>query len=208
MYNEWIETKNQFRTGLVISSIIVFALLIWPGNKIDTSETKFTTETVVLSSKPIFKNEQHGKSGTDYFVNLNFVGDNINYKIGGIDYEFLHYEEFVKNIKTGDTLIIKKESNQIHSLSKNGIDYLNYKEAETNRGLSIFFVGYLFIPIAIVCLIVQFFSERPSFSFKDKQYKVQFDIITFIIIFVTIIILLYIMPEFQIIENGTFVEQN
>lgn len=72
MYNEWLETKKQFRTGLLASTIIVFALLIWPGNKIDTSEENFIKEIVILDSIPIFDKEFHGKSSTDYFVKLKF----------------------------------------------------------------------------------------------------------------------------------------
>ena len=203
MYNEWLETKKQFRTGLIVSSIIVFALLVWPGNKIDTSQVEFIKETVILDSKPIFDEERHGKSGTEYFVKLNFEGYNQEFRITGIDYNFLKYEDFLK-ISSGDTLEIGRTSNEIHSLVKNGVDYLNYTKAETNRGLSIYFLGYLFIPMIPICLTVQFFKKRPSYTFNNKSYEVPFDIITIITFIATIIILLFIMPEFQVISNGEF----
>lgn len=203
MYNEWLETKKQFRTGLMISLIIVFALLIWPGNKIDTSQVEFIKETVIVDSKPFFDEEHHGKSGTEYFVILNFKGYNQEFRITGIDYNFLKYDEFVK-INSGDTLEIGRTSNEIHTLKKNGIDYLNYTKAETNRGLSIYFIGYLFIPMIPICLIVQFFKKRPYYRFNNKSYEVPFDVITFLTFITTIIILLLKMPEFQIISNGEF----
>jgi hypothetical protein len=203
MYNEWLETKKQFRTGLVASSIIVFALLIWPGNNIDTSQVEFIKETVILESKPIFDEERHGKSGTEYFVKLHFKDYNENFRITGIDYNFLKYKEFLK-INSGDTLEIARTSNEIHSLVKNGFDYLNYTKAETNRGLSIYFLGYLFIPMIPICLIVQFLKKRPYYTFNNKSYEVPFDIITILVLVTTIIILLYIMPEFQVISNGEF----
>jgi hypothetical protein len=186
-----------------VSSIIVFALLVWPGNKIDTSQVEFIKETVILDSKPIFDEERHGKSGTEYFVKLNFKGYNQEFRITGIDYNFLKYEDFLK-ISSGDTLEIGRTSNEIHSLVKNGVDYLNYTKAETNRGLSIYFLGYLFIPMIPICLIVQFFKKRPSYTFNNKSYEVPFDIITIITFISTIIILLFIMPEFQVISNGKF----
>ena len=142
MYNEWLETKKQFRTGLIASSIIVFASLIWPGNKIDTSQENFISETVILQSKPFFDKESHGKSGTEYFVKLNFVGDKREYRITGIDYNFIRYKDFIQ-ISSGDTLEIARTSNEIHCLSKNGFNYLNYAKAETNRGLVIYFIGFL-----------------------------------------------------------------
>ena len=203
MYNEWIEIKKQFKTGLIVSSIIVFALLIWPGNKIDTSEVEFIKETVILDSKPIFDEERHGKSGTEYFVKLNFKDYNNEFRITGIDYNFLKYEDFLK-INSGDTLEIARTSNKIHSLVKNGVDYLNYAKAETNRGLNIYFLGYLFIPIIPLCLIVQFFKKRPHYTFNNKSYEIPFDIITILIFITTIIILLCTMPNFQVITNGEF----
>ena len=203
MYNEWSGTKKQFRTGLLISLIIVFALLIWPGNIIDTSQVEFIKETVILDSKPFFEEEHHGKSGAEYFVKLKFKGSNQEFRITGIDYNFLKHQEFVK-INSGDTLEIGRTSNEIHSLVKNGIDYLNFTKAETNRGLSIYFIGYLFIPMIPICLMVQFFKKRPHYTFNNKSYEVPFDIITFLIFITTIIILLLKMPEFQIISNGEF----
>ncbi|MWB93369.1 hypothetical protein GON26_03285 [Flavobacterium sp. GA093] len=203
MYNEWLETKKEFRGGLILSSIMVFALLIWPGNKIDTSQENFIRETVILQSKPFFDEESHGKSGTEHFVKLNFTGDKREYRITGIDYNFLRYDDFIQ-IDSGDTLEIARTSNKIHSLSKNGFNYLNYTKAETNRGLVIYFIGYLFIPIIPICIFVQFFKKRPYYRYKNKLYPIQFDIITFIIFTATIIILTLNMPHFQIISSGEF----
>jgi hypothetical protein len=203
MYNEWLETKKQFRTGLIASSIIAFAILVWPGNKIDTSQKNFISETVILHSKPVFDKEYHGKSITEYFVKLNFVGDNQEYRITGIDYNLLRHEDFMQ-INAGDTLEIARTSNKIHCLSKNGFNYLNYTKAETNRGLSIYFLGYLFIPMIPICLIVQFLKKRPYYTFNNKSYEVPFDIISFLIFITTIIVLIYKMPYFQIITNGEF----
>lgn len=203
MDNEWSETKKKFRIGLVISSLIVFVLLIRPGNKIDTSTEKFINEIVILDSKPIFDTETHGKSGTDYFVKLKFKNDDQEYRITGIDYNFLRYEDFLK-INPGDTLEISRTSNNIHSLIKDDVDYLNYTKAETNRGLSIYFLGYLFIPMIPICLIVQFIKKRPHYTFNNKSYEVPFDIITILVFITTMIVLSYIMPEFQVIENGKF----
>lgn len=203
MYNEWLETKKQFRAGLLAASIIVFALLIWPGNKIDTSQEHFIRETVILRSEPVFDEEHHGKSGTEYFVKLNFLGDNLEYRITGIDYNFLRYDDFIQ-INAGDTLEIARTSNEIHCLSKNGFNYLNYTKAETNRGLVIYFIGYLFIPAIPICIIVQFFKKRPYYRFNNKSYPVPFDIITIIILIATIIILTLNMPHFQMITSGEF----
>jgi len=203
MYNEWLETKKQFRAGLIASSIIVFALLIWPGNKIDISQEDFIKETVILDSKPSFDEERNGKSGTEYFVKLNFKDYSQEFRITGIDYNFLKYEDFLK-INQGDTLEIARTSNEIHSLVKNGVDYLNYTKAETNRGLSIFFVGYLFIPMIPLCIIVQFFKKRPHYRFNNKSHAIPFDIIAIVIFITTIIVLCYIMPDFQVITSGEF----
>lgn len=203
MYNEWLKTKEQFRTGLVVSSIIVFALLIWPGNKIDTSQVEFIKERVILDSKPIFDEESHGKSGTEYFVKLSFKDYKQEFRITGIDYNFLKKEEFLK-INSGDTLKIGRTSNEIHTLEKNGFDYLNYTKAETNRGLSIYFLGYLFIPMIPICLIVQFLKKRPYYKFNNKSYEVPFDVITIMTFIITMIVLFCTMPNFQIISNGEF----
>ncbi|WP_431243359.1 hypothetical protein ACQ9BO_01415 [Flavobacterium sp. P21] len=201
MYDEWLETKKQFRTGLIVSSIIVFASLIFPRNKINTSQENFVKETVILSTNPVFDHENHGKTRR-YFVKLNFKGDNREYRIESIDYNFLHYNNFIHNIKSGDTLDISRSFTKIHSLSKNNYDYLNFAKAETNRGLVINFFGYLFIPMILICIIVQFFKKRPYYTFNDKRYPLPFDIITIVIFITTIIILVCYMPDFQIIENG------
>jgi hypothetical protein len=198
--NEWLEIKKQFRTGLIASSIIVFALLIWPGNKIDTSQENFITETVILQSKPFFDEEHHGKSGIEYFVKLNFVGDNREFRITGIDYNFLRYEDFIQ-INSGDTLEIARTSNEIHCLSKNGFNYLNHTKAETNRGLVIYFIGFLFMPIIPLCIIVQFFEKRPYYRFNNKSHAIPLDIITIIILITKMIILCFNMPDFQVITN-------
>jgi hypothetical protein len=203
MYNEWLETKKQFRAGLIASSIVVFASLIWPGNKIDTSHEDFIRETVILQSKPFFDQESHGKSGTEHFVKLNFVGNKREYRITGIDYNFLRYEDFIQ-INSGDTLEIARTSNEIHCLTKNGFDYLNYTKAETNRGLVVYFIAYLFIPNIPLCIIVQFFKKRPYYKFNNKSYAIPFDIIAIIIFITTMIILCLSMPDFQVITNGEF----
>ena len=205
MYNEWLDTKKQFRTGLIVSTIIVFALLIWPGNKIDTSQSEFIKETVILDSKPIFDEESHGKSGTEYFVKLKFKGYSHEYRITGIDYNFLKYEKFLK-INAGDTLEIGRTSNEIHSLVKSDFDYLNYAKAETNRGLGIYFLGYLFIPMIPICLIVQFFKNRPYYRVNNKSYEVPFDTITIVVFITTIFVLISVMPYFQIVTNGEFIK--
>lgn len=201
MYDEWLETKKQFRTGLIVSSLIVFASLIFPGNKINTSQENFVKETVILSTNPVFDHENHGKT-THYFVKLNFKGDNREYRIESIDYNFLRYNNFIQNIKSGDTLDISRSLTKIHSLSKNNYDYLDFAKAETNRGLVIYFFGYLFIPMIPICIIVQFFKKRPYYTFNSKRYPIPFDIITIFIFIITIITLVCYMPEFQIIENG------
>lgn len=203
MYNEWLETKKQFRTGLLASTIIVFALLIWPGNKIDTSEDNFIKEIVILDSIPIFDKEFHSKSSTDYFVKLKFKGDNTEYRINGIDYNYLKKEDF-SQITVGDTLKISRTSNNIHSIIKNDFDYLNHKKAETNRGLVIYFIGFLFIPMIPICLFIQFLKKRPYYTFNNQSHPIPLDIITIIILFITLIILIYTMPYFEIIGNGKF----
>ena len=203
MFNEWLETKKQYKTGLIVSSIIVFAFLVWPGNKINTSQENFIKETVILDSIPIFDEESHGKSGTDYFVKLKFKGDNNEYRISGIDYNFLLHKEFSK-INVGDTLKISRTSNNIHSIIKNEFDYLNYEKAETNRGLVIYFLGYLFIPMIPICFFIQFLKKRPHYIFNNHSRPIPLAIITLIIFLITLIVLLYTMPKFQFVSNGEF----
>ena len=91
-------------------------------------------------------------------------------------------------------------------LSKGYIDeYFNrYKKAETNRGLTIYFIGYLFIPIIPICLFVQFLKNRPHFNYKNQSKPIPLDIIVITTFIVTIIILAYTMPHFQFISNGEF----
>ncbi len=203
MYNEWSETKKSYRTGLIVSSFISFLLLIWPGNKIDISQKNFIKETVILATNPIFDEEYHGKSSTEFYVKMLFKGDSQEYKITGIDYNFLKYDEFLK-IKAGDTLTIARTNNKIHSLVKNGFDFLNYSKAETNRGLNISFLGYLFLPMIAICLIVLSLKNRPYFRFNNKLHEVPLEIITLILFILTIIVLIIVMPKFIMITNGQF----
>ena len=201
-----MDIKKQFRSCLIVLPIIVFALLIYPGNKIDTSEENFIKEKRILRDKPSFKEISHGKSSTEYLVILHFAGDNIDYKIGGIDYNFLKNDEFIKNIKSGDTILISRYYKSIHFLSEKDVEYLNYVKAETNRGLSIYFIAYLLIPLIFICAIVQFFQKAPSFVIRNKLYKVRFDIITIIVFILNIIFLTMLLPPFQIIQSGKFVK--
>lgn len=202
-HNEWSETKKEFRVGLIISSIIVFLILIYPGNKIDTSEKDFIFETVILDTLPVFDKEYHGKGRTNHFVKLKFKNDAKEYRIEGIDYNFLKIEEF-SQINIGDTLKISRTSNSLHSIIKNEFDYLNYKKAETNRGLTIYFFGYLFIPMIPICLFVQFLKKRPHYNYKNQSKPIPLDIIVITTFVVTIIILSFTMPHFQFISNGEF----
>ena len=113
------------------------------------------------------------------------------------------YEDFLK-INSGDTLEISRTLNSIHTLEKNGVEYLNYTKAETNRGLNIYFLGYLFVPMIPICLIIQFLKKRPYYKFNNKSYAIPLDIITILTLIITMIVLIYIMPNFQTIANGEF----
>lgn len=202
---DWINTKKKFKTGLVLSIIIVFSFLVWDGFKGKNIENKLISEVKILSKNPTFEEESHGKSGTNYYIELQFVNDNEKYKIDGVDYYFLKDKDFVNDIKSGDTISISKYENSIHYLSKNGKQYLDYKRAITNRINTITFLGLLFIPMIFICVIALFLKNQPTIQIRNKIYKVELDIIVIVTFIITFIILALNIP-FTFIINGEFVK--
>lgn len=203
MREDWLHTKKEFRTGLFASLLISFLLLIFPGNRINTSQENFLKQTVVLDSMPVFTTESHGKSGTEYFVKLRFKGDRREFRITHKDYNFLDHEAF-SNITAGDTIQISRNDKNIHSFVKNNYDYLNYTKAETNRGLTIYFLGFLFLPMIPYCLLIQFFKKRPSFIYNGETKFISFPYITISLFVITAIVLIANMPDFIMVSSGEF----
>jgi hypothetical protein len=202
---EWLNIKKQFKIGLIFSIIIAFlALLIFPASQEKNLEKKFINEIKILSQNPFFAEYSHGKSGTEYLIELKFVNDDRNYEIGGIDYYFLQATDFKNEVKVGDTILISRYENAIHYLSKNGKQYLDFKRAESNRLNSTKFLGLLFIPMIFICLVVLLFKQPPTIKLRHKIYKIQLDIIVILVFIISFIILALNIP-FIIIESGKFV---
>jgi hypothetical protein len=202
---EWLNIKKQFKIGLIFSIIIAFlALLIFPASQEKNLEKKFINEIKILSQNPFFAEYYHGKSGTEYLIELKFVNDDRNYEIGGIDYYFLQATDFKNEVKVGDTILISRYENAIHYLSKNGKQYLDFKRAESNRLNSTKFLGLLFIPMIFICLVVLLFKQPPTIKLRHKIYKIQLDIIVILVFIISFIILALNIP-FIIIESGKFV---
>lgn len=203
--NYWNEIKKQYRMGLFFSLIIIFAFLVYPGYKGKNIENDLITEVKILAKKPAFEKISRGKSGSKYFVELQFVKNIEKYKIEGVDYPFLKNEDFVNEVKSGDTISISRNIKSIYYLSKNGKQYLNHKKAELNRENTNYFFGLLFIPMALISIFALILREQPTIKLKEKIYIVQLDVITIIIFIITFIILAENIP-FTFIINGEFVK--
>ena len=203
--DDWSDKKRQFRTGLLGAILMSFLFLIFPGYKGVNLEKKFSQEKKILSELPIFKKSQHGKGKTNYYVELHFIEDSNVYRIEDINYNFLKHHEFIENIKSGDTITIKRHQLSIHSFVKNGKDYLNYRKAENNRANVIKALGLLFLPQIIICIFALLQKKHPEFSYNGKRHKINFPLIVIGVFIITFLILIFNI-DFHIITNGKFVD--
>jgi len=171
----------------------LFICLLWFGvvklYRFDEYKYNYNIKKEVLSEKPEFKIKRYPKK-TDYWVELNFIGDSAKYEISGIEYEFLNSKEFKLYIEAGDTVEIVEYDKRIFSIKKNNVDYLNYSKAENYKNKGEYLMT-IFVSIALIlCLIPILINKKYDLSFEIQKVKIKYDYV-FIIYFIFIFISLY-----------------
>jgi hypothetical protein len=194
----WNKLKKQYRTGtFVFAFFVIFSCFSAPSYKL----SDLTKKTVKLSGDPIWK-EKHYK-GSSYWINLYFFDDAKKYEIGGIDYKYLNYPAFKDSIRNGDIVKISVLEDNILTLEKNGIEYLNFDKAQFHKVKNRIWTRGLFITGLICCIIPLFFNTYPTLKISGQEIRIHFGSILLISLIIAFIIL-YNTVGFEFVSGDRF----
>ena len=198
MNKTWAEIKGSYRYGLFISIFFfIFSFIQTP----EYEKSDLVIKSVTLFETPKFK--RVGRKGKS--VELKFRGYPTIYKIKGIDYKYLIYKKFKKEIKKGDRIKVGIKDEIALSIVKDGFDFMRFEQAQYHKKKNKLFVRYLSIAIFVLCIFPLLFKKRPTYKFKGKSHKIEFNVIFFIGLILTLI-WLFFKIGFNFVSGAEFID--
>ena len=165
----WKEKKNTFsKVTFVFLFFVIITFIAAP----EYEKEELTYMTIVLNEKPEFKKRCTGRGGCKYWLELNAKSTNL--KVFAIDYKYLKHQQFKGNIKTGDKLRIGVIDEIILTLSKDGIEYLQFEKAQFHKQRNGLFSRYLFSTGFVLSIIPLFFNEQPRIKLGGIESEIPF----------------------------------
>lgn len=162
-----------------------------------------TYKTITLSGKPKFKSITRKNSfNSGHYLELPTKGK--IYEVDGADYKYLTNRlEFRSNVKSGTELRIGHIDDEILTLSKDDIQYLQFAKAQFHKIQSSLFAIWLLLPVIVICTISLFFKERPKFKLNDGSYQnVSFGAILFFVCILNFLLLTFIIGyDFIVVQE-------
>lgn len=196
----WNEKKKTFRIGtFVFLFFIAFTFFQTP----EYEKNDLTYKTIKLNENPEFVKNCGGKSGCNYSLELNPKTTNL--KVFAIDYKYLKHRQFKRNIRIGDIIKIGVIENIVLSLSKDGIEYLQFEKAQFHKQRNRLFSRYLFSTGFVLCLIPLLFNEQPKIKSDGIENDIEFGWILGIGLVICFLILISTIG-LNFISGGEFAE--
>lgn len=181
----WDEKKKAFRVGTII--FLFFAIFTFFQTP-EYNKKELNYKTIVLYENPLFKKNCVGTVGCNYWLELNPKTG--NYKVFGIDYKYLMYKEFKRNVGLGDTIKIGVIDKTVLTLEKNGFQYLRFESAQFHKKRNRLFSRYLFITGFFLCAIPLFFKKHPTIKWEENvYYRIKFELILVLGLLIVFLIL-------------------
>ena len=198
MDEPWNKLKEYYWRGtFFFTFIVILSFFVTSSYKL----SDLTKKTVKLSDDPIWK-EKHYK-GSSYWVNLYFSDDAKEYEISGIDYKYLNYPAFKDSIKNGNIVTVSVNEDNILTLEKNGIEYLNFDKAQFHKEKNKIWTRGLFITGLICCIIPLFFKTYPILKIGGQAIRIRFGLVLLISL-ITAYIILYNAVGFEFVSGDRF----
>lgn len=201
----WRE-KKKFSIIVAVISLVVICVNIFSDSKYKKEDLTF--KTITLSGKPKFKSGVRGKAGSgSRFYYLELPTKEHRYEVIGANYKYLTNRlEFRTNVKSGTELRIGIIDDNILTMSKGAIEYLQFDKARFYENQKSLFTIYMLFPAFIICSVALFFKERPKIILNDGSYQnISFGAILFIVSILNFILLIFIFG-YDFIMASEFIE--
>lgn len=144
---------------------------------------------VRLTEDPQWKAKHYLKSSSSHWVEIHtFPEDSSLYKISGVDYKFINYNDFKREIKKGDTVVISVKDNQIYTFRKDKSKYMDFDKAQHYKKMNERWSLVIFFTIFFCCNIPLAFSERPNIKIGKKIIPVYFNVVLIICLIIVIMV--------------------
>jgi len=198
----WKEKQKVSRVVVIICAIFLSINLF---NYSQYKKKDVTYKTITLSGKPKFKSGIRGKHHNYYYLEL--PTKEKKYEVRGTDYKYLTNRlEFRTNVKSGTELLIGVIDDEILTLSKDDIQYLQFEKAQFHKSQNKLFMIFLLLPVLVICTISLFFKERPKIRLNDGSYQnISFGAILFFVSILNFLLLIFIIG-IDFISSSKFIE--
>jgi hypothetical protein len=196
----WIEKKKTFRIGtFVFLFFVVFTFFQTP----EYEKENLTYKIIKLNEEPEFIKNCTGKGGCHYSLELNPKTTNL--KVFAIDYKYLKHRQFKRNIRIGDAIKIGMIDNIVLTLSKDGIEYLQFEKAQFHKQRNRLFSRYLFSTGFVLCILPLLFNKQPKIKSDGIESEIEFGWILGIGLIICFLILISTIG-LNFISGGEFAE--
>jgi hypothetical protein len=192
--DDWEKQRNGYRSVAVICFIIgtyLFLRVHSDSYLIEASDLN-SIENLIVADKPKFE-ETTGKHGRKW-IEFKCKNNNSTFEIADFDYRCVNDDEVINEINVDDTIAIQilkddvenfnvETTCEIHSLIKNGKEYLKIEcrnKAENKDSEKVYL---LLFAVTLMTSIVYSFSKKPKI-FDDVDPRVPIWIIIIILFLV------------------------
>ena len=172
---DWKDERPVYLLLAIVGAIIAIVFYFIPKSSRDIDETKLVSvNNIVLSKDPEVVKSRRGER-----VLLHIHGNDKPFQVAGFDFSETIKRNIIRDIKSGDTISIKTDNSEfntvdnetlldsyteIHSLTKNGQEYLNIKQANNKAKSDLEFGIPSGLYLMFAGLIYWSFKTRPTLS--------------------------------------------
>ena len=194
-------TKMKYWVGAFgFSFLILLSFIVTPQYE----HTDLTVKKVKLLYDPDWRISRHRRHPR-HWVELQFNYSSRKYKISGIDYKYLNYKAFKRNIRTGDSLVVGVVGKNILTLEKDGVPYLDFEKAQRYKVKTGFVIRGISFAGLICFMIPLLFKNYPIVKINGQNIELK-DGILFLIYVIIVIIILCILFGSSLLTSGTSVK--
>jgi hypothetical protein len=172
---DWKDERPVYLLLAIVGAVIAIVFYFIPKNSRDIDETKLVSiNDIVLSKDPEVVKSRRGER-----VMLHIKGNDKPFQVAGFDFSETIKRNIIRDIKSGDTISIKTDKSEfnkvdnetlfdsyteINSLTKNGQEFLNIKQANNKAKSDLEFGVPAGLYLLLAGLIYWSFKTRPTLS--------------------------------------------
>jgi hypothetical protein len=172
---DWKDERPVYLLLAIVGAVIAIVFYFIPKNSRDIDETKLVSvNDIVLSKDPEVVKSRRGER-----VLLHIKDIDKPFQVAGFDFSETIKRNIIRNIKFGDTISIKTDKSEfnkvdnetlfdsyteINSLTKNGQEFLNIKQANNKAKSDLEFGVPVGLYLLFAGLIYWSFKTRPTLS--------------------------------------------